>query len=180
MTRFLLPLLIIAIAIGGFLKFTDPVFEQIKTLQAEKDTLNRALSNAKKLREAQDKLLAEFRSIPADDLERLNKLVPDNVDNVRLIIDINNIAKPYGMAIRNIQIKTEEGKAENTVIEGGAEKQGAVRLGFSVTGSYNNFKSFVADLAKSLRLVDVTASGFSSGDKEVYDYNVEIQTYWLK
>lgn len=181
MLRFITPLLLIAIAVGGFLKFTDPVFEEIKTLQAEKDTLNRALGNAKKLREAQDKLLAEFRNIPAEDLNRLNKLLPDNVDNVRLIIDINNIARPYGMTIRNIQIKTDEGRTEDSVIQDGSDKQGVVTLGFSVSGSYNNFKSFIADLARSLRLVDVTATTFSAAaDRDVYDYSVEIKTYWLK
>ena len=180
MLRFLGPLIIILVAVGGFLRFTQPLFADIRLIEAEKQTLNQALDNAKKLREAQDRLLAEFRAIPEDDLNRLNKLLPDNVDNVRLIIDINNIAKPYGMNIRNIQIKTEEGKTEESVITAGSDKHGSVTFGFSVTGSYENFKAFLNDLAQSLRLIDLTASGFSSAEKDVYDYTVEIQTYWLK
>ena len=85
------------------------------------------------------------------------------------------------MTIRNLRIKADEEKGEASVIEGGERmNKGAVTLGFSVSGSYENLQAFLADLAKSLRLVDVTSVTFSSNDRNVYDYNIELQTYWLK
>jgi Tfp pilus assembly protein PilO len=186
MIRFFLPLLLIAAAVGGYLKFTTPVLSQIDELRLEREKLNVALDNAKKLRQAQDALLASYREIPESDLARLAKFLPDNVDNVRLIIDINNIAKQSGMSIKDLRIKTAEGQSESSVIDrqtsAGVLERGEVGLGFSVTGPYLNFQSFLRDLSRSLRLVDIEVAGFQATTElsDVYTYSVDIKTYWLK
>ena len=182
MIRLLFPLLIIGLAGLIFFKFADPVLKEIDGLRVQQDKLNAGLDNAKKLREVQQGLLDTYNSFDPVDIDKLNKMLPDNVDNVRLIIDINNIAKPNNMTIRNIQIKEEDSKSGSDLIQGGNEtmKKGSVILGFSVTGPYNNFLTFMSDLAKSLRIVDVTSVSFSSDDKDLSTYSVEIQTYWLK
>jgi len=181
MIRFILPLLLIVVAVVGYFKFTTPILATIDTLRVERATLNTALDNAKKLRRVQESLLADYRELPPADLGRLDKFLPDNVDNVRLIIDINNIALKSGMKIKNIRIKTEEGKSEASIIEGGVTELGTVSFGFSVAGPYTNFQSFMIDLAKSLRLVDVDVVGLATpAEGDNYTYSVEIKTYWLK
>lgn len=191
MIRLILPLILAFAAIGGFLKFTQPTLGEIDGLRAEKAELNQALDNAKQLRETQDALLATFRNIDPADLDKLNKFLPDSIDNVRLIIDINGIARRSGMSIKDIKIKTEEGQEESSVIDANHAAAGGtqvVTLGFSVTGSYAHFQSFLSDLARSLRLTDVQAAGFKSGTikdetgqpLDIYTYSVEIGTYWLK
>lgn len=184
MIRFLFPLILIIVAVGGYFRFTKPVLSDIDTLRAEREKLNTALDNAKQLRTEQDKLLATYREIPPADIERLTKFLPDNVDNVRLIIDINNIAKKSGMTIKNIKINAGEGKSESSVIgSGGTEAvdKGTVILGFSVSGPYVNFQNFLFDLARSLRLVDIDTVAFAAGEQsDSYTYAVTIKTYWLK
>lgn len=191
MIRLILPLLFIAAAIGGFFEFTKPMLAEVDTLKVEKAKLNQALGNAKQLRETQDSLLATFRNIDPYDLEKLNKFLPDSIDNVKLILDINGIARRSGMSIKGIKIKTDEGQEESSVInsaDSGAGGTQALTLGFTVTGSYANFQSFLSDLARSLRLTDVEATGFNSGSSrdatgkvvDLFTYNVEIKTYWLK
>lgn len=191
MIRLILPILLVAAALGGFFKFTDPVLGEIDALKTERTKLNEALDNAKKLKTVQENLLAAYRNIAPADLERLNKFLPDNIDNVRLIIDVDNIARQSGMTIQGIKIKTEEGQEEASVLEQGrgGDTGGpqAVILGFSVTGPYANFQLFLSDLARSLRLVDAEVVGFSSGGaagaagaRDIYTYNVEIKTFWLK
>ncbi|MBI2099814.1 MAG: type 4a pilus biogenesis protein PilO [Candidatus Vogelbacteria bacterium] len=181
MTRFLLPLVIVAAAGVIFFHFTDPVLKQIKELEARKVVLLAGLANADKLDQVKDELLAARNSFSDTDLEKLHRMLPDNVDNVRLIIDLSNIARPHNMNVRNIRIKTEEGKQESDVIEGNEKmKKGSVVLSFTVSGPYLNFQSFMNDVAKSRRLLDVEGFSFSSNDKEAYDYNVEVRTYWLQ
>ena len=181
MIRLIIPLLIIIAAIGLFFKFTDPIFAEIDTLRARQTTLNDGLDNAKKLREVEAGLLQKYNAMPPADLAALNKLLPDNVDNVRLIIDINNIAKPYGMTLKNLKIKTDEADAGDAVTrDKNHATQAAVDLSFSVSGDYTSFQSFLNDLAHSLRLVDVTAANFSASDLGRNDYSVTIRTYWLK
>ena len=174
MTRLILPLFLLGLAGLIFYSFTRPILAEIDTLRLEQDKLNTGLANAKKLREVEQSLLDTYNHFAPGSVERLNKFLPDNVDNVRLIIDINNLAKPYNMAIKNIRLRPEmEAEGANT-------PRGAVTLGFSVSGPYTNFKSFLADLARSLRLVDLATITFNAADKESYDYSMEIQTYWLK
>src|SRR3989344_3773233 len=181
MTRLIAPLLMIIVAVAVFFRFTDPIFAGIKTLQDRQITLNEGLNNAKKLRGVMAGLLDQRNAMSETDLNNLNKLLPDNVDNVRLIIDINNIAKPYGMSIKGLKIKMPEEKAEDSVTrDKNNAKQAMVVLSFSTSGDYNQFQSFLSDLSQSLRLVDVSVTGFNSNEKGVYDYHVAIQTYWLK
>ena len=181
MMRLIVPFLITIVAVGLFFKFTDPMFADIDTLRARQATLNNGLDNAKKLREVEQGLLDQYNAMAPADLESLNKLLPDDDDNVRLIIDINNIAKPYGMKLKNPQIKTTEDKASDAVArDRNHAQQASVALSFSVNGDYLSFQSFLNDLAHSLRLVDVSAVNFTAGDTGTNDYNVEVQTYWLK
>jgi len=181
MMRLIVPLLMVIVAVAVFFKFTDPIFTGIKTLQDRQTTLNEGLNNAKKLREVMSGLLDQRNLMSETDLSNLNKLLPDNVDNVRLIIDINNVAKPYNMSLKGLKITMSEEKTEDAVTrDKNNAKQAMVSLSFSVSGDYNQFQSFLSDLSQSLRLADVSVTGFSSNEKGVYDYHVAIQTYWLK
>lgn len=180
MTRLILPLAIIVAAGSVFFLLTKPLLADISLLRLEKARLEQGLENARKLKEVRDNLIQVSNNFLRQDLDRLGKMLPDNVDNVKLIIDINNLARAAGMSIRNIRIKTEEGQSGKEVIAESSQKSGSVTLGFSVSGPYANFSDFLGRLARSLRLVDVTSASFSSNDKNFYDYSVEVKTYWLK
>lgn len=180
MNRLLFPLILLVVAASVFGFFTRPLLAEIAGLRAEKLRLETGLDNARQLKEVRDELIKTSREFATAHLERLDKMLSDNVDNVRLIIDINNLARGSGMSIRNIKIKTDERTEGKEVIADSGQKRGAVTLTFSVSGPYTNFADFLGRLAQSLRLVDVTGVSFTSNDKNFYDYNVEIQTYWLK
>lgn len=182
MIRLLLPLILVVAAGLIFFSFTQPVLERIDGLRLEQAKLNTALDNAKKLHQVQDSLLNTYNGFAPADLDRLNKFLPDSVDNVRLIIDINNIARASGMTIKNVKIKTEEGEEDGAAVinDTGTDPKGVVVLSFSVSGSYLNFQQFLLDLSHSLRLVDIDSVTFGSNDKGIYDYSVAIRTYWLK
>lgn len=180
MTRLLLPLVLVVAAGVIFYTLAQPVLQQIGELRTEAARLELGLTNARELKRVRGALLKTSNDFSESDLDRLNKMLPDNVDNVRLIIDINNLARGSGMTIRNVKIKTEEGATGQEVIAESGQKKGAVTLSFAVSGSYANFEDFLSRLARSLRLVDVVAVSFSGNERNFYDYNVEIQTYWLK
>lgn len=212
--KLLLPIINIAIAIALFFGVTDPaingpleksrdkdqnpVYEGgVKVLRAEAAKLDRAMETAQELKEKVTALTADFNNFSEEDRTRLDKLLPDHVDNIQLIIDINNIAARNGMLIKNIKIKTageakpndrSTAQAPTPVPVGGAavlppgsvNSLDSVTLSFSVTSSYNAYQKFLIDLSKSLRLTDISTTSFESNDKNVYTYNVEIKTYWLR
>lgn len=188
MNRILLPLIYIALAVGIFYGLTTDLLAKVAERRAEKAELVAALDRAAELRQVAERLRNEYYSFTAEERERLAKMIPDNVDNVRLIIDINNIASRYNMVVKDAKIKTnekaEEGRPDPSakLIENpsGQIGQGTVTIAFTVTGSYDVFRQFLGDLASSLRLVDIKRLSFKSAELDTYQYTVELTTYWLK
>lgn len=178
--RSLLPIFFVLIALGIFFGFIDPAYDRIKELRAEESMFNDALDRSKELQQARDQLLSQYNTFSQGNLTRLEKMLPDNVDNVRLILDFDSIAARYGMRLRNIALDTSDDRAERGQVGSNGEDYESIVLSFAVTGDYNSFRSFLEDLEQSLRLVDVSAISFSADESGVYDYSVSIKTYWLK
>ncbi len=165
-------------SIGLFFGYIDPTYSDVKGMFAEKSELDNALAHSKDLQKERDALLVKYNLMPKADREMLTKLVPDGIDNVRLIIDLDEMAKKYGMRIRNFRADTAE---KSDTLGKSSDANGTLTLSFSTTASYNTFLSFLKDLEHSLRIIDINAVTFSSSDTNtLYDYNVTVKTYWLK
>lgn len=169
---------VILASLGLFFGYVDPTYSEIKALNAEKASYDEALDNSKNLQQERDKLRDKLDAMPGADLDGLAKLLPDNIDNVRLIIDIDEMAKKYGMSIRNF--KTDAAEKKETIGRDNSA-YGTLTLTFSTSASYTIFLAFMRDLERSLRLIDISSISFTAVDgNPLYDYNVAIKTYWLK
>ena len=186
MIRLFTPILILGLALVAFFYFTAPVLKEIEGLKVERLKLSAALDNATRLDVRQEELHNLENSIDPDNIAALKQLLPNNIDNVRLIIDINNIAKKRGLTVRNPSIAKE---AETGAAAPGAgagrearetSDKSSVVISFSVSSSYEVLKLFLADLERSLRIVDLESLSFSGNDKNLYDYKINLRTYWLK
>ena len=178
------PLVLISIAIALFFAFTDPLYKQVQALKSQESEYNDVLAKSRDLLAKRKTLQDKFNSFAPDDVDRLRKLLPDTVDNVRLIIDIDEIAKRYGLTIKNVRLddsKVAGGSkdAANTITTGEA-KYGTIPMGFSVNADYDTFLSFLQDLEGSLRIVDVVNVGLKPSATGVYSFDVSLKTYWLK
>ena len=121
MSRFVIPIILIGISVATFFTFTDPIYSEISALQEKKTSYDEALTNSKALENERDKLTQKFNSISGENLEKLEKLLPENVDNIRLILEIEQIAAPYGMALKDVRYNTtkNDALAQNGEIQGG-------------------------------------------------------------
>src|SRR5690349_1065682 len=97
MLRLIAPLILIGGAIVGFFALVSPLYKDITALKQEVAAYNQALDNSKALENERDKLTKKYNSIDPANLEKLEKMLPDSVDNIRLILEIEKIAAPYGM-----------------------------------------------------------------------------------
>ncbi|MBU3669084.1 MAG: hypothetical protein FGM57_03970 [Candidatus Taylorbacteria bacterium] len=177
--RYLMPIIFIIAAVAGFFVYTNPQYQKLKAKMAEYQKIVEANNKATTLRAVRQKLSEDRNKISEADVDKLSKMLPDSVENVGLIIDIDNIASKYGMRIRNTKIN-ESGARSAAAVGPDARKYGTISLSFSVTSSYENFIVFLKDLESSVRLVDLTSLTFSSAKEGRYDFNVTLQTYWLK
>lgn len=192
--RFILPIILIGIAVAGFFMFTSPLYEDISVIRADISAYDEALNNSKALENERDKLTSKYNNISKDDLDKLEKLLPDNIDNIRLILEIEKIASPYGMVLKDVKYNAS---ASDTAGAGGPVQAGGgeatlgkdyriLNMEFSVTGTYNNFINFTRDLESNLRIVDISSVVFSSetdiktNPAGTYKYSFKIKTYWLK
>ncbi len=171
-----MPIVIFAGAIGLFFLETSPILDRIAEVDKTRSALAQAVASNDQFQSLLKQKNTIFNQIDDTKKAQLNTLLPDSIDNVRLIIDINKIASNFGMTIRNISIKN----ADTSALGPDSRLYGVATLGFSVSGPYSTFKSFLNALETSLRLIDVTALSFSAGDKDQYEYNMEIKSYWLK
>lgn len=178
--KYLLPIILILAAIGGFFFYTNPQYQTLKARIAENEKIVEANEKAAALRAVRQKLIDDRKKISEGDVDKLTKMLPDGVENVGLVIDIDNIASKYGMRIRNTKINEVSARSGSSAVGPDSKRYGIISLTFSVTSSYENFLVFLKDLESSVRLVDVTNLSFSSNPAGRYDFNLTIQTYWLK
>ncbi len=178
--RTLLPIIFILIAGAIFFGYIDPAYRLVQERRVEEVRFDLALTRSRELQQTRDQLLSRYNTFSNEDLDRLEKLLPNNIDNVRLILDFDALASQYGMRVRNVGIETAEAGAAGALTVADDLGYGTLTLVFTVTTTYEKFRAFLEDLERSLRLVDVTAITFSSTESGLYDYSLSIQTYWLK
>jgi len=179
MRNIFLPIFLIVIAIGLFLTYTDVAYKDVKKMEQDEMKYDEALSKSKELQIIRDDLLSRYNALKPEDVSRLKKLLPDNVDNVRLVLEIDNIAAKYGMKIKGVSISREPVE-DKSIAEVKTKKFDAITLSFSVNSSYGNFIKFVQDLENSLRIVDIVRISFTSSNADFNEYDLSIKTYWVE
>lgn len=193
--RFIFPIILIFIAGVVFFVFTnpligdpvtiDPTTEEmvggVVALQQEKETLEAALADARALKSRIGELDSKLASISDDQIRRLDDFLPDQPDEIQLIVDVNNVALRSGMRVSDLNTNPG-GSGRNNAEDGGDDPSVMpMSLGFTVSGSYSQLRRFVEDIAGSLRIMDLDSISFSlSQDEPVTQYNMELTTYWLK
>jgi Tfp pilus assembly protein PilO len=190
--RNVLSIFLILTAIGIYFGVTSPTWGKAQQLSSEIDSYNEALKISKELQSKNAALVSKVNSFDQESMARLGKLLPDNADNVRLIIDVQNIASEVGLNIRDIIVNDERSQTQSaptaqqavpqdTMEDNNQSKYSSVSLTFSVTSSYENFNLFLNRLEKSLRLVDITALNVRTTESpSVYTFNITLRSYWLK
>jgi len=183
MFKFLTPLILVLIAGATFFLYTNPKYQEIKTLRLQEREYDDALTKSKELQQARNQLIAKSDTFSPDDIRKLERLLPDNVDNIRLILDIDNIAMRYGLRIRGVSVSDPKGSRKEVggeTIGAAQDKIGSVELSFTIAARYEDFLRFLGDLERSVRVVDIQTMAFTVGEGDLVQYSLLIKTYWLR
>ena len=175
-----------------------PKYQDVQAVQADIASYNASLATATKLKQSRDVLVSKYNSISKADLDNVQKLLPDSVNNIKLIIQIDSLATKNGLtSLSSVDYNsdTTSAAASADASAGASGKKGSsygeFTMTFSTSGQYKNFLSFLSDIEQNLRIVDITSISFSgasvSGGQGQQDpmasklsYKVTIKTYWLK
>lgn len=186
--RYLFPILIIISCIIVFSALIQPRYAVLKETREEVASANTNLKTADTVAKSRQDLINKYNNIPKEDLDDLKTLLPDSVDNIRLIIQLNSLARNQNLSVlRNVNYETrsdeENPKSKDTAK---VRPYGEFTISFETTGPYKNFLAFLSALEQNLRLVDVTSVTFTSNPKSseqplnFMTYNVTLKTYWLR
>ncbi|MBM3271823.1 hypothetical protein FJY94_00860 [Candidatus Kaiserbacteria bacterium] len=193
MFRNIISIAMLVLSVGLFIVYTKPTYDSTLALQAQVASYDAALAKATELQQRKQELLSRFNAMNPNDLDRLQKLLPDHVDNVRLILDFDNFAKQHGMALENVDVAIPgaEDTKRGTIPAGSVSgsKHEVVVVRFSTRGTYSMLQEFLRGIQSNLRLLDVISLSMSPGSlggqgvidgEPVYSFNVALKTYWLK
>lgn len=192
--RYIFLLLLIAASIGIFVALIIPRYHAAQTVHADVVQYNANLATATKLQQSRQALISQYNNIPKADLDNIQTLLPDSVDNIRLIIQLDALATKNGLSsLRSVDYDPAQvaATAAGTVADPapGAVASlpyGEFTMSFQTSGQYSNFLSFLSDLEQNLRLVDIVQVDFLPPDASTqnaassFSYKVKLKTYWLK
>jgi Tfp pilus assembly protein PilO len=188
MKRVLLPILFLGVAVGLYFTYINKVIGEVKALETENGGYDKLLSSAKQIRDRRAELTGQYQQLDAVGLVRMQKMIPDHIDNVRLLIDIDNIASARGLHIRDFIFSgNATGAGAGTQVDDQSSGETAsneayktATMTFQVTASYDDLLLFLKDIEQSLRIIDVTKITVNRGEKSsAYTYSITIKTYWL-
>lgn len=184
------PAVAILLAIGLFFGYVNPTRKgKIAETRAQIESYESALIAAERFKQKESELIIARANVPSDGLARLASFLPDGVDNVQIILDLNALAARSGMTLSDFDTSNDEsvGGTESTTVpsaDGLAfEEQEPVEsldLTISATGTYTSFHSFLEGIEQSLRLLDVVSVKVTDSDTGVYSYDMTIRLYWLR
>lgn len=202
--RLVFAILGVVLAGGMFFYYTKPTYDAVQATQAQIAQYDAALDKAAELQQLKQSLLSRYNAFNPNDLDRLQKFLPDHVDNVRLILDLDSLAGRYGLGLQNVDVSGSSaatGAKNQTAIgaiSASGQKYDSLTLKFTTHGTYSAFMQFMTDLESSLRVVDLVALSISSNTpgsaavsgplgsrpsgptEPLYTYDITLRTYWLK
>ena len=194
--KLLFPILIILISVVAFYSFINPILNDplthpagvatggIKALTEHEKVLKASLQDADDLRAKISELTNRMNAIPQSDLNRLDNFLPDSVNEVQLVTDIDNIAKRSAMTIDQVNLQVSQAPSSVRQSSLGVRPAEIANLNvtFQATGTYSQLRSFMSDVAQSLRILDISDISFTvdQQDSGRHDYNITLTTYWVR
>jgi len=181
----ILPVVALIAAIGIFFVYVRPTWVgPIADAKAAIAADNQALAAADAFTAQQNALLSAQNAINPEDLKRLAIFLPDSVDNVGLILDLNALAARAGLSLSNVNIAANSSQMTNNASAGIPPSaidtpMSSADLSLSAIGTYSAFQSFLRSVENSERLLDVRGVSIKGSDTGVYTYQMTIRLYWL-
>lgn len=182
----ILPSIALMISIGIFFAYVRPVWSgPIAETKVAIENNKLALKAADEYKARENELASERAAIDPSNLARMETFLPDSVDNVGLILNINALAARSGLSLANIDVVrnvsgSTESTAKGSVSTTRVNPVGSVDLTLSAVGTYPALQSFLAGIEKSARLLDVRDIVVTGSDTGVYNYKMTLRLYWLR
>lgn len=180
MVKGIVSLLLIVGAVVIFFTQTKNYFPEIKEIKGQVSVYNKTIDTIRSVKDSVDKLLGEYNSISQENIDRVNKMIPSGSDQMKLVVQIEDMMKSRGVVLKSIDAK-ESAKESSVKAKGDSATGSLNRLSLSIKaqGPYSAFYSFLTEAERSLRLLEIESVKINGiADKDIYDFSVEAVSYW--
>lgn len=154
--------------------------QEADVLKSKRNIYEKNLSNLNELQTIRENTLSQYNSINQENLNRMDKMLPSQVNSIEAILEVEKIAKSTGMSLKTIDAMNPDGENPSGNLKKEGEKINSIPINMKLSGSYSSFVAFLGSLEKSLRLIDVEKINFASGSVDLYEYNIAAKIYWVK
>lgn len=117
MFKALTPLFALLVAAGLVFTYVRPTLTDMKSVQSQVNDYQDAIDKAGQLKTELAAKAAQKQAFTLVDTERLKTLLPDTVDEVSTLLDLDTLAQSYRISLSGISVKKQED------IAGAASKQ---------------------------------------------------------
>ena len=172
--------LILSIAVGYI--FIMPAYQEIGGLSDQKAKYEDYLATATNIENKTNELKTKFNQISASDKKNIDTVLPDSFDFVKLIAQIDEVAKGQGVRVERTSFRVVDPAVGTSIAEAAPNKSyDSAIVSFSFNASYAGFNNLINSLEKSLRILDVRSVKIGSvAESGLYTFTLELETYWLK
>lgn len=187
MSKPLLNLLLVVVSVAMYYVVISPVYYgggsvfaiapensivQMRDFQNKSDNAIVKLTEGK---EGIDNLSREYASFGDNGKDTINTMIPNSIDPIRLVSEINKIVLEEGLKAENIAY-TKDG--DDKKLSG----VGVYSITFSTKCSYQDMKELLSKLQTSMRLFSIQSVGFSSPEKpnDPMAVTIKMKTYYIK
>jgi hypothetical protein len=174
--------ILLLVGVALLIVFIKPQYKKLQDQRTEAHQYEDIIQNIIALTEKRDDLLVKYQAMPKAEIERLQKVLPDNIDTIHLALGYDTIASHYGISIKGIEVTQAQSDDTATFIQiAPAAPYEKATVALSFVASYDSFRRFMADIEQNLRLADIKSITFNStAETGLYEYKVSVETYWLK
>jgi hypothetical protein len=182
-SRTLTPILSFVIALILFVFFVRPQYAEVKTIQADIDAHQKAIAQYTEFSNKLEAKIATKENRSALQNEQLDQLVPDDIDNAQILVDLEALAQRHNLLFGNTEVSSGDTELKRKSDPSAVEEDGDTLLtsdiSFGLIGTYDQFKLFLADLERSLTLFEVIAVTFDSSETVFQQFEVTVRVYAL-
>jgi Tfp pilus assembly protein PilO len=177
------PIITLVIAVILFFVYINPTWTgSIASTRAAITSDNQTLAAVSAYTSEESQLTSARNAINQDSLAKLSAFLPDSVDNVGIILDLNALAARSGLSLSNIDVmpNAASAPANGVLPTAGTSAISSVDISLSALGTYAAFQNFLTGIEKSERLLDARNITVKGSDTGVYSYQMTLRIYWLQ
>lgn len=174
--NFLLQIVMVgtAVAIGFF--YINPTIADIKKTQALAQLYTAEIKNVSSVNEQLQQHVSEIDSISLENKQALLRYMPDSVDEVAVMKDINTIAVQQGIVPTTLSYSPVKVSSN---LEGTGSFTGlqAYDFKFGATVTYNQLKALLTAMEKSAYLLRIVSLSVLPSDSGALTVDMAIEVY---